>query len=282
MTTTIEPATAVEEEVIPGVYDIPAEMYHADPIPGGSLSSTGARTLTSKCPAKFRYDLDHQQPYKKVFDFGTAAHKVVLGEGPELVLVDEPLWNTNVIKAKVLKIREAGNIPLKRPDLQHVHDMATALSQHPQAADLLAPGSGQAEQSLFWPMRNVWGRARIDWLREDGFVDYKSARSAHPDAIQKAVQEHGYHVQEDWYRRGAMALGVLPARAPCHFIFQEKEPPYLVTVAQLDFTWQDIGHQLSERALFLYESCRASGQWPAYTTETAIISPPVWLERQYA
>ncbi|WP_405848052.1 PD-(D/E)XK nuclease-like domain-containing protein [Streptomyces niveus] len=279
MTTTVEPST--ETTVEPGVYDIPAELYHSDPIPGGSLSSTGARKLVNNCPARFRHDLDHPQPYKQVFDFGTAAHKVVLGDGPELILVDAARWDTNEIKARIVKIRAAGNIPLKKPDLQRVHDMATALSQHPEAAELLTPGSGQAEQSLFWPMGNVWGRARIDWLREDGLVDYKSARSAHPDAIQKAVQEHGYHVQEDFYRRGAVALGLAHEFTPFRFIFQEKEPPYLVTVAELDFGWREIGRQLTQRALYLYESCRDSGHWPAYTTDTALISPPAWLERQY-
>lgn len=268
-------------EVQPGVYEIDAELYHSDPIPGGSLSSTGARTLVSQCPAKFRHSLDHPEPYKAAFDFGTAAHKVVLGDGPELVLVDEPLWNTNAIKARVAEIRAAGNIPLKRPDLQRVHDMATALSQDAEAADLLAPGSGVAEQSLFWKAGNVWCRARIDWLRPDDFVDYKSCRSAHPDAIQKAVQEHGYHIQDFWYRRGAVALDLIHPQAPSHFIFQEKEPPYVVTVARLDL-WHDIAYQACERALFLYETSRAADSWPAYTTETTFISPPAWLERQFA
>ncbi|MEU2674791.1 PD-(D/E)XK nuclease-like domain-containing protein [Streptomyces sp. NPDC007164] len=276
--TTSEPTVV---DVIPGVYDIPAEMYHADPIPGGSLSSTGARTLTSSCPARFRYDLDHQQPYKAAFDFGTAAHKLVLGDGPELVLVDELIWNTDATKARVTEIRAAGNIPLKRADLERVHDMATALSGHPEAADLLHPSSGQAEQTLFWPIGNVWCRARVDWLRDDQLVDYKTARSAHPDAIQKAVQDHGYHVQEDWYRRGAAAIGLLPMDTPFPFIVQEKEPPYLVTVARLDL-WRDIAHQVSEKALFLYESCRAADYWPAYSTDTEFVSPPAWLERQYA
>ncbi|GAA2929417.1 hypothetical protein GCM10010446_12450 [Streptomyces enissocaesilis] len=265
---------------MPGMYDIPAELYHSDPIPGGSLSSTGARTLVSQCPARFHYDLTHPQPYKAVFDFGTAAHKLVLGDGPELVLVDEPRWDTDATKARVAEIRADGNIPLKRDALQRVHDMATALSEHSEAADLLDPDSGVAEQSVFWTIGNAWCRARFDWLREDQLVDYKTCRSAHPDAIQKAIQEHGYHVQEDWYRRAAVALGLVPEQAPFPFIFQEKEQPYLVTVVRLDL-WRDIAHQLSERALFIYESCRTSGHWPAYTTETALISPPAWLERQH-
>ncbi|MFB6675557.1 PD-(D/E)XK nuclease-like domain-containing protein [Streptomyces sp. NPDC056390] len=268
-------------EVQPGVYDIDESLYHQDPVPGGSLSSTGARTLVSQCPAKFRHSQDHPEPYRAAFDFGTAAHKLILGEGPELVLVDEPRWNTNAIKARVAKIRAAGNIPLKRPALERVHDMATALSRNAEAADLLAPGSGVAEQSLFWKAGNVWCRARLDWLRPDGFVDYKSCRSAHPDAIQKAVQDHGYHIQDSWYRRGAIALDVIHPQAPSHFIFQEKEPPFVVTVARLDL-WRDIAYQACERALFLYETSRANDYWPAYTAETVFIPPPAWLERQFA
>src|SRR5258708_26204894 len=40
-----------------GVYGIPADAYHADPIEGGSLSSSGARRLLPPgCPALFRQD----------------------------------------------------------------------------------------------------------------------------------------------------------------------------------------------------------------------------------
>lgn len=274
-------AVEVEEEVIPGLYDIDAETYHQDPIPGGSLSSTGARKLIAHCPARFAYDLLNPEPYKKVFDFGTAAHSLVLGDGPDLVLVDAARWDTNEIKARVAAHREAGKIPLKKPDLDKVHDMATELAKHPEAAELLTPGSGIAEQSMFWKTGSVWCRARLDWLRPDGIVDYKTCRSAHPDAIQKAVQDHGYHIQEDWYRRGAIALELVDPTAPFHFVFQEKEPPYLVTVARLDL-WRDIAHEDSERALFLYANSRDTGHWPGYATEPAIISPPAWLERQYA
>jgi hypothetical protein len=273
MTTTVE--------IVPGMYDIPAEQYHADPVPGGSLSSTGARKLAD-CPAKFRYGLDHPQPYKAAFDFGTAAHRVVLGVGPELVLVDEERWDTNETKATVAAIRAAGNIPLKREALQRVHDMATELLTYPQAADLLAPGAGVAEQTLLWQTDGIWCRALLDYLREDGIVDYKSARSAHPDAIEKAVQAYGYHQQDDWYRTGAVELGLIPPTGPFHFVVQETEPPYPVTVVELDLGWQHIARQRNARALWLYESCRTSGYWPPYATDTVLISPPAWLERQYA
>jgi hypothetical protein len=73
--------TVTEERPVtitgPGVYDqVPEHVYHADPIPGGSLSSSGARKLLApSCPALFKHDQDNPQPHKKTFDIGTAAHK---------------------------------------------------------------------------------------------------------------------------------------------------------------------------------------------------------------
>ena len=277
MTTTEAPPT----EVVPGVYDIPAELYHSDPIPGGSLSSTGARRLTD-CPARFKYFLDNPEPYKPEFEFGTAAHTVILGNGPELVVVEGKRWDTNEIKAKLAKLRAEGKVPLKAEARQRIDDMAEALARHPEAADLLVPGSGLAEQSIFWEEDGIWRRSRIDWLRPEEIVDYKSARSVHPDYLQKAVNEYGYHQQDDFYRRGAIHLGITPRSCAFKFIFQEKNPPYLVTVAELDFPARVIGAELNDRALHAYAMGRATGHWPAYSEGTAFISLPNWVERKFA
>jgi hypothetical protein len=275
--------TAAAEEPVavePGLYDIDAELYHSDPIPGGSLSSTGARRLAD-CPARFKYFLDHPEPYKPEFEFGTAAHTVVLGNGPELVVVDEQRWDTNETKAKVAAIRAAGQIPLKPEARQRIDDMADAVAHHPEASDLLTPGSGLAEQSIFWEENSIWRRSRIDWLRPDEIVDYKSARSVHPDYLQKAVHEYGYHQQDDFYRRGAIHLGLIPPSGSFKFIFQEKQPPYLVTVVELDFPARVIGGELNDRALHTYAVCRAADYWPAYSEGTTYISLPPWVERKY-
>lgn len=277
MTATVETAA----EVQPGVYDIDAELYHSDPIPGGSLSSTGARKLATQCPAKFKHWVDNPEPTKKAFEFGTAAHTVLLGEGPGLVRIDFADWRTKEAKAQVAAARDEGKIPLKPVDYQAVYDMATALAANPEAADLLAPGSGAAEQSIFWPDRGVWRRSRIDWLRDDAIVDYKTCRSADPEHLEKAVHEYGYHQQEDFYRDGAVELGLLRPDAPFKFIFQEKDPPYVVTVAELDDSARAIGRRLNERALFLYSHCRETGHWPGYVEQTALISVPAYVERQY-
>ena len=70
---------------------------------------------------EFRHEQDNPQAPKKTFDYGNAAHKKVLGNGPKLILVDHPAWNTKEAKAEVTAARAQGGIPLK----QHEIDMVT-------------------------------------------------------------------------------------------------------------------------------------------------------------
>lgn len=278
-------AVADAPEFVPGLYpDMPESVYHADPVPGGSLSSTGARKLLAPgCPAKFKYEQDNPPAPKKVFDLGTAAHKLVLGVGPQLVKVEGDRWDTNEIKARLREIRADGGIPLKPAEYQQVHDMADAIRRHPEAGPLLAPGSGEPEQSLFWtdPGTGVNRRARFDWFRYDGeIVDYKSCRSADLESLSKDVFAYGYHQQEDWYRAGRKALGY-GEDAPFTFVFQEKTAPYIVTVARLDTTALRIGRDLNQTAMHLYAMCRRTGHWPGYAETVELLSLPVWVERLY-
>ncbi|MET7795740.1 PD-(D/E)XK nuclease-like domain-containing protein [Streptomyces decoyicus] len=273
---------AEETAVVPGVYDIDAELYHSDPIPGGSLSSTGARKLATECPAKFRYWLDHPEPTKSTFELGTAAHKLVLDDGPELVLVDAVRWDTNAIKAEVAAIRAEGKIPLKRDALEQVHAMTAALRANSEAAELLDPASGVAEQSLFWEDRGIWRRSRLDWLRNEGqIVDYKTTKSANPDDLGRMFHDWGYHQQQEFYIDGGLALDLIDPELPMQFVIQEKDPPYLVVVTTCDPTARGIGRHLNERALYTYAHCRETGEWPGYL-EAPLTALPTWVERQYA
>lgn len=266
----------------PGLYDVSAEDYHRDIVPGGSLSSSGARKLVADCPAKFKYWLDHPEPPNKALDLGTAAHRVVLDDGPDLVLVDADKWNTAAIKDEVAAIRAEGNIPLKRHEMDQVHAMAAALRENEEAARLLEPGSGLAEVSGYWEDNGVWRRVRFDFLRHDGqIVDYKTARSCHLDDLSKAFWEHGYAQQQDWYEDAGAALDVADPERPMQFVVQEKQPPYLVVVTTCDPMAREIGRHLNTVALNTYAICRESGEWPGYLP-TPMLSLPAWVERQYA
>ncbi|MDI9885349.1 PD-(D/E)XK nuclease-like domain-containing protein [Streptomyces sp. HNM0645] len=286
MTTTVQAgatAPAAGSITEPGIYQMTNEEYHAD---RGSLSSSGARKLLlPSCPALFRYEQDHPQPPKKVFDLGNAAHKLVLGNGPDLVQIDAEEWRTNAVKADVAAVRAAGNIPLKPSEYEQVHAMADALRRHPVASLLFDPERGTPEQSLFWrdDRTGVMRRARLDWLPEPRagrliIPDYKTCRSANPEQLAKAVDDFGYHQQDDWYRSGAKALGLADEHAAFVFVCQEKTAPYVVTVVEMDATARRIGAARNRRALELFAECTASGYWPGYSDEIAYLSLPAWAE----
>jgi hypothetical protein len=277
----------VTELPIPGVYDIPEDQYHADPVPVGSLSSSGARTLLSACPAVFM----HQQlnpVQKREFDFGTAAHKLILGSGPDIGIVDAKDWRAKEAKTKAEKIRAAGAVPLLAHEWQDVQEMAGVLRKHELASALLAPGSGDAEQTLIWQDKatGVWRRARLDWLPASTsgrmvIVDYKTTVSAHPASITKSVANYSYHQQDAWYRDGVRELG-LASDVEMVFIFQEKTAPYLVKVVSLDPPAVRVGRDRNRRALELYRDCVAAGEWPDYGSDIAYISLPSWAQKDFS
>ena len=273
--------TAVME---PGVYPMTHAEYLADPVPGGSLSSSGARMLLPpSCPALYRYRQDHPE-HKDVFDFGTAAHGEVLGTGPEIAIIDAPDWRTKAAKEAQAEARAAGRCPLLIADWARVAEMAQALRTHPLAGPLLCREDVQPEQTLIWPDDEfgIWRRARLDAHRSGGgrllVTDYKTARSADPAQFARSVANYGYHQQADWYLDAVFA--VLGERdAAFLFVVQEKEPPYLVTVCELDFAAVQAGHALNRRAMEVYRDCTEAGRWPGYSDaddEIALVSLPSW------
>jgi hypothetical protein len=270
----------------PGIYEMTAEQYHADPVPGGSLSSSGARKLL-ECPAKFDHERRHGRPPKKEFDFGHAAHKLVLGAGPELRHVKHPNLLTKAAKAERDAAYVDGAVPLLTADWEKVHAMADAIRADRVASRLLDPWHGRPEQALFWrdERSGVMRRALLDWLPDRGpgrmiVPDYKTTTSCADDAIEKTVNTYGYHQQAPWYLDGVGALD-LAADPQFVFIFQEKTAPFLVRVVQLSPNAMRIGRHLNRKAIATWQACTASGQWPGYSDDIDVISLPAWAENKH-
>lgn len=287
-TATAAPLTFEDYAVTgPGIYDIPEDAYHADPVPGGSLSKSGAKLLLPpSCPAKYAYEKAHGRPPKKEFDLGTAAHTLVLGSGPQLVEVKADSWRTDKAKGEAAEARERGAVPLLSSEMATVRAMAAALREHPMAATLLTRW-GRSEQSAFWRDKptGVIRRCRFDVLphERDGRMvipDYKSCAAADLDSVSKAVEKFKYHMQAAWYLDGARALDLAGEDAAFVFVFQERTAPYLVNVVQLDVAALLIGAALNRRAINIYAQCTASGRWPGYSDDIETVTLPAWAERQ--
>lgn len=277
----------------PGWYDMSDVDYHADPVVGGSISSTGARTLIAKTAAHFDWERRHGRPDKADLDFGKVAHARVLGRGTDVVVVvgtgkDKNAWRTDADKAAVAKARAAGKTPIRWRDHQAINEMADRLRSHPVAGPLLAR-PGRHEQVGVWrdPVTGMWCRLMADFLPDVArgarliCVDYKTTVDASPTGFAKSMANYGYDQQGDWYCTGLHTLD--PRDEPPLFVLiaQEKTPPYAVLVAQLDEQALARGRHRNRRALDLYAACSAAGRWPGYPAEPVELRLPGWAAREF-
>jgi len=270
----------------PGIYDISDEVYHADPIEGGSLSSSGAKTIL-KAPALFNHQQHAGQEYKDVFDFGTAAHSVVLGTGSLLAVLDFKDWRASGAVAAKKEARQAGLTPILTKDKVIVDAMAEALKGCAQAVGLLDGRKGRAEQSVFWEDCGAWFRARPDFLYNeprDGedyliCVDYKTTLDASDSAFEKTIINYDYHMQAAHYSAGVEAVTGLPVKFV--FIAQEKTAPYLVNTFILSNSLLAMGSERMDQAITVWRECRATGVWPGYPPETKIAVASHWATQQH-
>lgn len=264
----------------PGVYDIPEDEYFAQP----GLSASGMKQLLDS-PAKFYWLQSNPQPHKDVFDFGSAAHRLVLGAGPDLEVVEFDNWMTKAAKEARTAARDEGKTPILAKDYKIVQAMADTLSEHTHAMELLDPDLGKPEQSVFWEHHGIPCRARFDWLPDavSGHMvipDYKTAATADREGFAKAAANFGYHIQDRFYARGAVAVG-LAESAKVRFIVQEKEAPYLVNVIELDSEFDRIADQLIDQAFGLFQQCMEHNEWPGYGDLCSIVTPPRWYVSQH-
>jgi len=258
----------------PGFHDdVPEADYHADRT---SLSVSGAKVLL-RSPARFLHEQDHPV-FKAVFDFGSAAHALVLGVGPMLVVheydaekVKSPK-STNAWKAQQAEVREAGNILLLPDEHAEVRAMADKLSEHTLAMRLLSEGKPEVSAYALDEATGVMRRGRFDWLGSSVLTDYKSCVSADPRDLAGrygVVSKWGYDKQAAWYTDLARDLGH-PAAAFA-FIFQEKTAPYQVTVAYVDDADLYDARAANRHALERFRDCMESGIWPAYVPNDSAV-----------
>lgn len=269
---------AIDTAYGPGLHlGIPDREYFE--LPG--LSSTGIKHLL-KSPAHYKHSLTHRTE-KAVFDVGHAAHAKILGAGMGVVVYpDEHLTPSGNVSTKATSIawaseqRAAGLVPVAPDQVRAVDAMAEAVLNHPEARPLFE--GGNPEVSLLWddPDTGVRLRGRIDYLLSETLaVDLKTCRSADPREFARTAVNFGYGEQAVHYSNGLTATrGDLGTRF-LH-VLVEKEPPYLVSVVELDDVFLYIAAQRVRQAIDKYAHCLATNEWPGYPTTVHPIAAPGW------
>ena len=270
-----------------GVYDIPEDVYHSDPVPGGSLSASGAKKLLLPyCPAIFEHERKQPPEPTNAMELGSAAHKLVLGAGQEIAELPYKNYRKNEAQDAAEAARTAGKLPLLTHEHETVKAMAARLRTHRMASALLNPARGLPEQSLFWQADGIWKRARLDQMpdprrwRLPVITDYKTCQRADRKSVAKAIADYSYHLSAAWYLEGFRLL--TGCAAEFVLIFQQRTAPYLVFTCHLHPDALNRGRELAAEAVERYRDCTEAGVWPGYQEDGDLdtIDLPYWAYRE--
>jgi hypothetical protein len=287
----------------PGIYTVSEDSYHSDPLPTPSLSASLAKILLGKSPrhawqAHPKLNPDWKPEEDAKFDFGTVAHKLLLGEGREIVIVEAADWRTKAAQESRDDARTQGKTPIL------AKDYVTAEAMHKAARGQLAviddcfdafTGQGQAEAVLAWQefdyegLNPIWCRGKVDWLakrRDTGHIviyDYKaSAADVSPWGIARQLYDMQYEIAAGMYERGLEAIhGDAAGKIVMRFVVQEREAPYLLHVAEMDAGGMTIGRKKVSYAIQLWRRCMTENKWPGYSNRIIRADMPSWLENRW-
>lgn len=270
-----------------------AAEYFRDPAPCPSLTQSIAKILIERSPlhawhahprlgAKERSTVE--EPYVSAQAIGNAAHKLFLGRGKEVVIIEANDFRTNAAKETRDAVTAEGRVPILAKHHGRAVAMVKAAKEH--LAPLgLAEFSGEAEVVIAWEENGVWMRSMVDKLSTSRtlVVDLKtSGMSCAPHGIGRMMEAAGWDVQAAMHERGLNALDPDSAGRRRHlFIAQENELPYALTIAELGEGVLTMGRKKLEMAATIWRACIENDRWPGYPTGIVHPEYPGWAETQW-
>lgn len=276
-------------------------IYHKDPAPAPSLSSSLCKILTDQSPlhawaAHPRLNPNHKGDDETKFDMGTAAHALVFGAGKKLRVIEANDWRTNAAKAERDKAVEEGLSPI----------LSGAYAQAQELADMTNKQmAGFAGCEDFFPREglHIWNEVMILWQDEGGvwcrsLIDRLSVSAAAitvfdlkttgedvaPHTVGRYQFNQHHDIQAAFIERGLQTLFANPVadRLKVNFIVQEKAFPFQLTVNEPDLT---IARRQVSQAVHLWRRSIEEKRWPGYPRQVLKQYLPsfmetAWLERE--
>lgn len=248
-----------------------------------ALSASIAHLLVSKSAlhawhAHPRLNPNYQQTESAEFDYGRAAHAVLLeGSESSLHVIEADDWRTKAAKEAREAARAAGKTPMLAKQVHRVRAMVKAAQEYIAGSEIAGVfEDGSPEVPVKWQEGATLCRMRADWITADArmILDYKTTQSARPESFVSMGIAYGYAMQEAFYRRGVKTVFGKEPRFV--FLLQEKEPPYICSLVAFDPAMQEIGDKQVQHALALWGTYMQRNQWPGYSPRVAHIEPPAW------
>ncbi len=279
----------------PGLYRMPAAVYHADPCPEPSLSSSVAKILIAQSAQhafvahpRLGGTLEESDPTRPK-EIGTAVHKLILGHGRDIVVIEFDDYKGQKARDKRAAAYLDGDAPILRPDLDRAEALAERIrSQIVQVPD--CAGFADADTELVAIARDrdgCWYRIMMDAfehrLGSAVIYDVKTSdQSAAPQDIGRRIEGMAMEVQAAFYSH---VIGLLwpqlGGRITFRWIFGENDPPNGITVAQADGAGLEIGRRKMALAIHRWREGITTGNWPGYPGQIIRADYPEWAVKRW-
>jgi hypothetical protein len=284
-----------------GIYtDVDEKAYHSDPCDAPSLSSSIIKILDKESPGHAWWEHPKLRPGKaleleqstKTQGMGTVLHKLILGKGRAIKVLNFDDFRTNAAKAGRDAAIERGETPILAKKMEEAEEVAEAVRPRIAASrvgHLIGPDLGDAEVTGIWQESNgIWCRMRLDWLptvaRDGGHItviDLKTTeQSANAADWQRTMFDFGGDIQSAFYSRGLRKL--IPGVRSVDFVFVvvEQNPPNAVSLCRVSGETEEMASETVDAAIKTWGACLARGtaleHWPFYEDEITAIDPPIY------
>jgi hypothetical protein len=278
----------------PGIFpNMTTADYFADCCPAPSLTQSVAKILLAKSPlhawhAHPRLNPDYQHDDDTKFDVGNIAHKLMIGRGKEIVMLEFDDWRTKAAKEARDMAASAGKFAVLSKHYSKAEAMVRAAREqlHNRGlGELFEDGHGLGEVVTAWQENGIWMRQMIDWLTPDmrTFVDFKTTEmSAAPHQLSRMMTNAGWPIQAAMGERGLDVLDEkTQGRRRYLFVVQEVEKPYALTVAEIGEASLTMGRKMLDMAVTIWRDCIENNRWPGYSEDIARPEYPGWAETQW-
>lgn len=271
-------------------FDMSEATYRADPCDLPSLTQSIAKILLDESPlhawhAHPRLNPDYVHDDDRKYDVGNIAHKLMLGRGKNIGVLEFDDWRTKAAKEQ----REAAAAEGKLAVLGKHYALATRMVEaareqldHRGLRHVFREGHG--EVVITARDDDICLRQMIDWLTPDRliFADYKTTdMSVAPHLLGRQMVTAGWPIQA---AQGERLLDILDpdnaGRRKFYFVVQETERPYALNVVEITEGTMTMGRKQLDMAVATWRRCFALDRWPSYPNEIVRPEYPGWHETQ--
>lgn len=216
---------------------------------------------------------------------GNVLDRMLLGVGPELVVVEAKDWRTKAAQEARDAAELAGKLPVLVGKLGDYNDVVDAWRS--QLADRGITLVGKSQVKLDWTSDGVPCRGILDHLilDEDSatIYDVKTCDDASDAAITRSIVTYGYDIQHAAYVEAVSELNPdIAGRVRMKFIFCETERvnAYAINIKPLGGTMRELGERKWKRAKRMWGECLRTGRYPGYESDQPIEATPFQLSEE--